>query len=143
MLNGKDLPKETPTPVKNMDILTLLELQHPITIELHTPEQTVDKVTTSAGPSSPKQQARPSNAEELRDALFSLPFKEAQQPGYNAALRGKVQDKVQRMDVDDSPENTSDSEPDNNVDQNTSDISAESSLICEDLSDIEDNGTAG
>ncbi|KAF9930418.1 hypothetical protein BGZ75_005421 [Mortierella antarctica] len=147
MLNGKDLPKDVLVPVKNKDILTLLELQHPITIEVHSPEQAVDKSAISAGPSSSKQQARPSDVEGLRDAVFALPIKEAQQPNYNVALQGKVQTPpVQRMDMDDSPENTSDSEPDDKDNQrlqNTSDISAESSLICEDLSDLEDNSHTG
>ncbi|KAF9289338.1 hypothetical protein BGZ68_009552 [Mortierella alpina] len=145
MLNGRDLPKDLHVPVKDKDILTLLELQHPITIEVHSPEQAeqaVDKSALSAGSSSSKQQVGPSNVKGLRDALFSLPIKEAQHPSHNSVALPQVQ----RMDMDDSPENTSDSELDDKEDQrlqNTSDVSAESSLICEDLSDLEDNSNAG
>ncbi|KAF9968375.1 hypothetical protein BGZ70_004535 [Mortierella alpina] len=148
LLNGKDLPKGLPVPIKNRDILTLLELQHPITIEVHSPEQAVDKSAISAGPSSSKHPARSNNVEGLRDALFALPIQPAQQVTPPVApQKEQVQEQLQRMDMDDSPENTSDSEPDDKDDQrleNTSDISAESSLICEDLSDLEESsgGTA-
>ena len=95
----------------------------------------------SAGASSSKQQVAPASGDGLHEALFSLPLKEEQEPNHGAVLQRKVQDQVKRMDMDDSPENTSDSEGDDKDDQrlqNTSDISAESSLICEDLSDLED-----
>ncbi|CAO3567273.1 unnamed protein product [Mortierella alpina] len=147
LLNGNDIPKDLPVPVKDKDILTLLELQHPITIEVHSPEQAVDKSAIPADPSSPEHPASSSNVEGLRDVLFALPTKPAQQLSPRVTPLGQAQDQVQRMDMDDSPENTSDSEPDHKDDQqlhNTSDISAESSLICEDLSDLEETsrGTA-
>ncbi|KAG0198422.1 hypothetical protein BGX28_008169 [Mortierella sp. GBA30] len=142
LLNGKILPKDQPVPVKNADVLSLLESQFPITIGIEAPELDAGDHNVSVEQSSERSDSLPSCAIGAQGNLISESLRAMKERAkeQDAAFQRRVreQDQHTRLD-DDMSEHTSDSGDDGNEEKNASDISAESSLICEDLSDLEDS----
>ncbi|KAF9902172.1 hypothetical protein EC991_005218 [Linnemannia zychae] len=187
LLNGKQLPKETPSNLKDGDVITLVEAKYQILVQLFKKDSVVaqDKSNASntkassttaaaaAGSSSninttssplrpPPLRSTPprkksdfasttavGTAEKLITDLPSTSMIPTTTTSITATAAANLprdqeqhstpqpQKDTHDMDIDDQSDSTSDSEKDKHIGDisRTSDISDESSFVCEDLSD--------
>ncbi|KAG0354443.1 hypothetical protein BG005_006482 [Podila minutissima] len=162
LLNGHELIKDTPTALKNGDSITLLEKDYQIIVEI---PDTIVPLTSSTGetptgptvarnqslttPEAPTSPSRKDGPPEKKLKLETpIPLLDKQALKTIKDWKAIHTDTVRREAIQrntDHNEDTSDSEAeahnrsirDENLDDNQSDISAESSFICSDLSDLE------
>ncbi|KAF9374644.1 hypothetical protein CPB97_011987 [Podila verticillata] len=164
LLNGLELIKDTPTALKNGDSITLLEKDYQIIVEI---PDTIVSLTSSSGattftgtteprpqklavpeapPSSLRKDGPPEKRLKLETPGPQLDKKALETiKDWKAIHTDTVRREAIQRNAENNNEDTSDSEAEEynrsvreeNQDGNHSDVSAESSFICSDLSDLE------
>ncbi|KAG0036024.1 hypothetical protein BGZ82_004799 [Podila clonocystis] len=161
LLNGQELIKDTPTALKNGDSITLLEKDYQIIVEIpDTIHPLISSTATPTGPAAahpqilttpeiPTSTSRKDGPPEKKIKLETpVPLLDKQALETIKDWKAIHTDTVRREAIQRNTENnedTSDSEAEahnrsireENLNDNQSDISAESSFICSDLSDLE------
>ncbi|KAG0094035.1 hypothetical protein BGZ93_007577 [Podila epicladia] len=162
LLNGHELIKDTPTALKNGDSITLLEKDYQIIVEIPitlipftssigaaSTETTTVRHQNLATPEELTSTSRKDDAPEKKLKLeTTVPVLDKQALKTIKDWKAIHTDTVRREAIQRNTENnedTSDSEAEEhnrsireeNLNDNQSDISAESSFICSDLSDLE------
>ncbi|KAG0011003.1 hypothetical protein BGZ81_002440 [Podila clonocystis] len=162
LLNGQELIKDTPTALKNGDSITLLEKDYQIIVEI--PETIVSLISSTVAtptgstaarpqilttPQIPTSTSRKDGPPEKKIKLETpVPLLDKHALETIKDWKAIHTDTVRREAVQRNTENdedTSDSEAEahsrsireENLNDNQSEISAESSFICSDLSDLE------
>ncbi|KAF9415726.1 hypothetical protein BGZ94_010420 [Podila epigama] len=146
LLNGQELVKDQPTLIKNGDIISLLEKEYQITVEM--PNSTAEQKPLAVNPVSADESAarQPGPSQEASGSVLPLDNVPLDTIGDWKAIHDDTvrRENLPRQGQDD----TSDSEMEEELNrslrearslqqEDDSDVSNESSVICDDLSDIE------
>ncbi|KAG0329333.1 hypothetical protein BG000_000102 [Podila horticola] len=157
LLNGHELIKDTPTELKDGDSITLLEKDYQIVVAI---PDTIVPLASSTGSTEPRPQnlttSEAPSSTSRKDGRLEKKLKlEAPIPLLDKHALETIKDwkaihtdtvrreAIQRNTENNEDTSNSESEDHNrsireeNLDENQSDISAESSFICSDLSDLE------
>ncbi|KAG0297889.1 hypothetical protein BGZ97_004203 [Linnemannia gamsii] len=159
-LNRTALSNDTPTKVKDGDKITLIEDKfevcvHVLKRDLSTAQDTSIKKESLAGSSSntgggserPKANSPAASRSPVAGTAIDAEASTATAAGLTNSvltrdqdlpnIQHTIKDTALRMEIVDDSENTSDSDKEDamDVDARSSDISAESSFVCEDLTD--------